>query len=86
MFSTLRRLRKTKEGDNKYELDLGSLQISDNILEAEIVNKEAEDHRLKFLLIPISGNIFRIQIDEVKPLYQRYKPQYALNGEPQVAK
>lgn len=67
-------------------MNIDSLQISDNLLEAHIINKDVEGPIFKLSLTPISGNIFRIQVDEIEALHHRYKPQYALNGEPQVEK
>ncbi|CAG9861083.1 unnamed protein product [Phyllotreta striolata] len=81
--SFCRRLRGMTAGESKYKLDLNSLQISDNSIEANLLNG---DVKLKFTLTAINGNIFRIQVDEANPLYKRYKPQFALKGEPQVSK
>ncbi|XP_072378517.1 neutral alpha-glucosidase AB-like [Diabrotica undecimpunctata] len=83
--SFCRRLRSVKPGESKYELDLGSLEITDNSLESKLLNTEA-GILFKFSLTAISGNIFRLQVDEASPLYPRYRPQFALRGEPQVAK
>lgn len=60
--------------------------MSDNAIEVELVNNKVENQSFKLSIIAIKGNIFRIQVDEVNPLHIRYKPQFALNGEPQVAK
>jgi alpha 1,3-glucosidase len=83
--SFCRRLRATKDGDNSYVLNLDTLHVSDNAVEAELKNVEA-DASFKFILTSLSGSIFRVFIDEVKPLHPRYQVQGALNGEPQVAK
>lgn len=80
-----RRLRAVKPGESKYEIDLDSLQVTDNSVDAKLLNTEA-GVLFKFSLTAINGNIFRIQVDEASPLYQRYRPQFALNGEPQVSK
>lgn len=83
--SFCRRLRAVKPGESKYEIDLDSLQVTDNSVDAKLLNTEA-GVLFKFSLTAINGNIFRIQVDEASPLYQRYRPQFALNGEPQVSK
>lgn len=83
--SFCRRLRGINEGDSKYVLDLESLQVNDDSVEAKLINTEA-NIPFKFLLTAISGNIFRLQVDEANPLYPRYRPQNALKGEPQVTK
>uniref|UniRef100_A0A6P7G3N1 Glucosidase II subunit alpha n=1 Tax=Diabrotica virgifera virgifera TaxID=50390 RepID=A0A6P7G3N1_DIAVI len=83
--SFCRRLRSVKPGESKYELDLGSLEVTDNSLGSKLLNTET-GIIFKFSLTAINGNIFRLQVDEASPLYPRYRPQFALNGEPQVAK
>ncbi|CAH1118336.1 unnamed protein product [Phaedon cochleariae] len=83
--SFCRRLRAAKPGESKYELDLSSLQVSDHSIESVLLNTEA-GIQLKWSLTALNGNIFRIQVDEASPLYPRYRPQLALNGETQVAK
>ncbi|KAF2893060.1 hypothetical protein ILUMI_13106 [Ignelater luminosus] len=83
--SFCRRLRGVKPGESKYELNLGSLQVSDTTIEAELVNKEA-DVTFKFVLTALVDNTFRVVVDEVKPLHPRYKVEGALDGEPQVSK
>ncbi|KAJ8944816.1 hypothetical protein NQ318_013152 [Aromia moschata] len=83
--SFCRRLRGVKPDDSKYEIDLDSLQALDNAVEAKLINTEA-GAEFKLSLTALAGNIFRLQVDEVNPLHPRYRPQYALNGEPQVAK
>ncbi|KAG5872523.1 hypothetical protein JTB14_004397 [Gonioctena quinquepunctata] len=83
--SFCRRLRNVKPDDSKYELDLSSLQVSEHTIEAKLKNLDA-GAEFKFSLTAISGNIFRLQVDETNPLYPRYRPQYALNREPQVSK
>ncbi|XP_074037232.1 neutral alpha-glucosidase AB [Leptinotarsa decemlineata] len=83
--SFCRRLRNVKPDNSKYELDLSSLQVTDDSIEAKLVNTEV-GAQFKFSLTAINGNIFRVQVDEVNPLYTRYRPQFALNGEVQLAK
>lgn len=81
-----RRLRGIKPGETKYEANLNSFQVSENGIEVELLNHNVNDHTFKLSLIAIKGNIFRLQVDEVNALHNRYRPQYSLNGEPQVAK
>lgn len=81
----IRRLRGIKEGGSKYTLDLETLQAGDDSVEAKLINTEA-DVPFKLSLTAISGDIFRLQIDEANPLYPRYRPRNALKGEPQVTK
>ncbi|KAF5287933.1 hypothetical protein FQA39_LY15603 [Lamprigera yunnana] len=83
--SFCRRLRGTKPEDRNYELNLSNLQISDNAVETELINKK-DDVTLKFVLTALADNTFRIFVDEIKPLYPRYQVEGALNGEPQVAR
>ncbi|XP_056632881.1 neutral alpha-glucosidase AB [Diorhabda sublineata] len=83
--SFCRRLRGVKPGESKYELDLDQLEITDDSVEAKLLNTEA-GVLFKFSLTAINGNIFRVQVDEASPLYPRFRPQFALNGELQVAK
>lgn len=68
-----------------YVLNLDTLHVSDNAIEADLKNTDAEAD-FRFTLTSLAGNIFRVLIDEVKPLHPRYQVQGALNGEPQVAK
>ncbi|KAB0792317.1 hypothetical protein PPYR_14276 [Photinus pyralis] len=83
--SFCRRLRATKPSDTKYELNLSSLQISDNAIESELVDKEA-DVSLKFAITALADSTFRVFVDEIKPLHPRYQVEGVLNGEPQVAR
>ncbi|KRT80428.1 glycoside hydrolase [Oryctes borbonicus] len=83
--SFCRRLRKIKPDNPKYFLDLDSLQLSDNSVEAELVNTD-DNVKLKFSLTTLADDTFRVIIDEYKPLHARYRVEGALNGEPQVAK
>lgn len=78
-------MRKYEEGKTPYKLDLSSLQVNENSVELSVVNSEVPSANLKLVLTALVGNIFRITVDEVNGLHPRYKPQFALNGEPQVA-
>lgn len=78
-------MRGVKAGDASYVLNLDTLQVSDNAIEAELKNVEA-NAPFRLVLTALSGNIFRVFIDEVKPLHPRYQVVGALNGEPQVAR
>lgn len=60
--------------------------MSENGIEVELLNNNVNEHSFRLSLTAIHGNIFRLQVDEVNALHSRYKPQFALNGEPQVAK
>ena len=80
-----RRLRNAKPQDADFVLNLDTLHVSDNAVEAELRNEEAEA-TFKFVLTSLHGNIFRVFIDEEKPLHSRYQVDGALNGELQVAK
>ncbi|CAG9763272.1 unnamed protein product [Ceutorhynchus assimilis] len=84
--SFCRRLRKYEPGNSVYHLDLSSLQVNENSIEASLVNSEVPAANLKLHLQAVVGNIFRVTVDEVNGLHPRYKPQFALNGEPQVNK
>lgn len=79
-------MRGIKPGESKYQANFNSFEVSDNGIDVELLNNKVKDHSFKLSLTAINGNIFRLQINEVNPLHYRYKPQYALNGEPQVAK
>ncbi|XP_063910431.1 neutral alpha-glucosidase AB isoform X3 [Zophobas morio] len=83
--SFCRRLRNAKPQDADFVLNLDTLHVSDNAVEAELRNEEAEA-TFKFVLTSLHGNIFRVFIDEEKPLHSRYQVDGALNGELQVAK
>ncbi|XP_060520046.1 neutral alpha-glucosidase AB [Cylas formicarius] len=83
--SFCRRLRNPKQDGSPYELDLSALQIFDNYVETKLINVQANID-LKFTLTALVGNIFRVTVDESKGVHVRYKPQFALNGEPQVTK
>lgn len=84
--SFCRRLRKYQAGDSVYQADLSSLQITENAIEVGIQNTQVANANLKLTLTAIVGNVFRVSVDEIDGLFPRYKPQFALNGEPQVAK
>lgn len=73
----------TKAGESKYHLLLDTLQISEHSLDATLVNTEANAN-FKFSLIALADNSFRIIVDEVSPLYPRYRVEQSLAGEPQV--
>lgn len=79
-------MRKYEEGKTPYKLDLSSLQVNENSVDINVVNSKVPTANLKLVLTALVGNIFRVTVDEVNGLYPRYKPQFALNGEPQVAK
>lgn len=79
-------MRANKAGESKFEVNFNSFQVSENGLDVELVNNKLNDHSFKISLTAIDGNIFRLQVDEVNPLHKRYRPQFALNGDPQVAK
>ncbi|KAK9871595.1 hypothetical protein WA026_012975 [Henosepilachna vigintioctopunctata] len=81
--SFCRRLRNLKPDQSRYILDLNNLQVSDNFLEAELLNKD-ENITFKFVLTALAGNIFRIYADEISPIHGRYRVQGVLDGEPQV--
>ncbi|KAF5297351.1 hypothetical protein FQR65_LT01281 [Abscondita terminalis] len=83
--SFCRRLRATKPEERNYELNLSNLQISDNAVEIELINK-IDDVSLKFVLTALADNTFRVYVDEIKPLFARYQVEASLNGEPQVAR
>lgn len=68
-----------------YELDFSTLHTSDNGLTVEMVDTE---HNVRFLLkiTPIVGNILRIQVEEAKPLRQRFVSPHVLVKEPTACK
>lgn len=78
-----RRLRNIKPGESKYQLLLDTLKVSEQSLEATLVNTEANAN-FKFILTALVDNSFRIVADEVKPLYPRYRVEQSLAGEPQA--
>lgn len=57
----------------------------DHSVEAELINTET-NVKLKFALISLVGNTYRVLIDEKEPLLPRYKVIVSLKGEPQVNK
>ncbi|KAJ8979097.1 hypothetical protein NQ317_019626 [Molorchus minor] len=73
--SFCRRLRGVKPDECKYELDLESLQATENSLDAKLINIEA-GAEFKFSLTAIAGGIFRIQVDETNPLHPRLEVLY----------
>lgn len=81
---TCRRLRSIKPDEQKYRLDLETLQVNEHSLEAELINLNA-DAKFKFTLTALEGDTFRVFIDEVNPLFPRYVVYESLTGEPQVA-
>ncbi|KAF7271187.1 hypothetical protein GWI33_015912 [Rhynchophorus ferrugineus] len=84
--SFCRRLRKYQPGESTYHLDFSALHITDNVVEAQLINTQVPEVNLKLTLTAIIGNIFRVSVDEVNGLHSRYKPQFALNGDPQETK
>ena len=61
------------------------MKILDNSVEAELVNAEAAV-KLQFSLFAVAGDIFRVTVDEVKPLHPRYRVEGGLDGEPRLAR
>lgn len=78
-----RRLRNIKPEGTKYQLDLDNIQISEHSLEATLINTQANVN-FKFTLTALVDNSFRIIVDEVSPLYSRYRVEESLAGEPKV--
>lgn len=83
--SCYRRLREAKSETAKYVLNLETLAVSDNFVEAELKNTEV-DVTFELVLTSLSKSIFRVFINEIKPLHPRYEVEGALATEPQVAK
>ncbi|KAK9871594.1 hypothetical protein WA026_012974 [Henosepilachna vigintioctopunctata] len=83
--SFCRRLRNLKPDQSRYILNLNSLQVSENSVEAELLNRN-ENVRFKLILSALAGNIFRVYADEISPIHARYRVQGVLDGEPQVSK
>lgn len=79
-----RRLRSIKAEDQKYHLNLDSLQVNDHSLEVELNNANAEA-KFKLIFTALDGDTFRVFIDEVNPLFPRYVVRESLAAEPQIA-
>lgn len=73
-----------KSEEQKYQLNLDTLQVSEHSLEAELSNLKA-DAKFKLTLTALESDTFRVFIDEVNPLFPRYVVHESLSGEPQVA-
>ncbi|KAL1518283.1 hypothetical protein ABEB36_001927 [Hypothenemus hampei] len=84
--SFCRRLRKYEQNQSPYLLDLPHLEVNYQNIEVPLLNSDFPNVTLRLTLTAIVGNIFRVTINEVNGLHPRFVPQYALNGEPQVAK
>lgn len=77
-------MRTIKPENQKYELNLESLQVNEHSLEAELINVKAEA-KFKLTLTALEGDTFRLFIDEVNPMFQRYVVHESLAAEPQIA-
>lgn len=80
-----RRLRAVKPEDSKYQLDLESLQVTEQSLDVDLLNT-AENVKFKLTLTALAEDTFRILIDEVAPLHPRFRVDQALDGEPELAR
>nr|ATU82887.1 secreted Glucosidase-like protein [Pristhesancus plagipennis] len=83
--SFCRRCRKMEAGKSAYELDLSTLQTSDNDLKVEMIDT---DSNVRFILkiSPIVDNIVRLQVEEASPLRQRFVSPHVLVKEPALNK
>lgn len=66
-------------------INLETLAVSDNSVEAELKNTDF-DATFKLVLTSLSNSIFRVFVNEIKPLHPRYEVEGALAAEPQVAR
>lgn len=80
-----RRLRGVKSEDSKYQLDLDSLQVTEQSLDVDVLNSAA-NVKFKLTLTALVEDTFRILIDEVAPLHPRFRLEQALDGEPELAR
>lgn len=83
-----KRLRPFKPDKSQYTLNLDTVIIHGNVLSAEVTTVDTSTEKRITLwhyalrLSAIKDGTFRIEMDEADPLYPRYRPQLALNGEP----
>ncbi|CAG2067395.1 unnamed protein product, partial [Timema podura] len=80
-----RRCRGVEPGKSPYELQLNTLRVEDSSVEAILINTN-NLVQFKFQLFALLDATFRMKINELAPLKPRYEVQYALVGEPSLAK
>nr|CAD7567836.1 unnamed protein product [Timema californicum] len=81
----IRRCRGVEPGKSPYELQLNTLRVEDSSVEAILINTN-NLVQFKFQLFALLDATFRMKINELAPLKPRYEVQYALVGEPSLAK
>lgn len=79
-----RRLRSVKPEDQKYDLNLDSLQVNEHSLEVILKNAKAAAANFKLTLTALEGDTFRVLIDEENSLFPRYIVHESLAAEPQI--
>ncbi|XP_059481190.1 neutral alpha-glucosidase AB [Neocloeon triangulifer] len=83
--SFCRRYRAMKKGESPYQLLLNTVKEGESDLQISLMNiKNAIHFTLK--LTALENHNFRLQIDEAQPIKERYKVDFALNGEPPTRK
>nr|CAD7194435.1 unnamed protein product [Timema douglasi] len=83
--SFCRRCRGVEPGKSPYALQLNTLRVEDSSVEAILINTN-NLVQFKFQLFALLDATFRMKINELAPLKPRYEVQYALVGEPSLAK
>ncbi|XP_035450853.2 neutral alpha-glucosidase AB isoform X1 [Spodoptera frugiperda] len=85
-----KRLRGFKPEKSEYSLNLDTVLVHGNVLSAEVDTVDTTAQERKVLwhyamrLSALVDGTFRVEIDEVDPLYPRYRTQLALDGEPKA--
>lgn len=78
-------MRSIKPEDQKYVLNLDSLQVTEHSLEVDLNNEKVSAAKFKLTLTALEGDTFRVFVDEVNPLFPRYVVHESLAAEPQIA-
>lgn len=73
------KIRSQQDGSSPFVIDGDTIKISDDALEADILNTETNS-RLKLTFYALEDNTFRLFVDD--PKLPRYSPKIALDGEP----
>lgn len=72
--------------ESKYQLNFETLTVTENALEVELLNTVSTQAKFKLTLTALQNSTFRLIVDEVNPLYSRFRVKESLDGEPKVAK
>lgn len=68
-------------GKSSFELQLDSLQVSESQVVGDLVNADNGVH-FRLVLTALTDARWRLEVDEARPTFNRYRPQVSLQGEP----